>query len=192
VEPQLNAPPPGHLFRLAAIFYLVLAIAGALWIGLRVGVIPWRYFVALPEAWLDVLLGGAAAGLLLGVWGLGLRLLPHARELEELLGRLLGGLTRGEALALALLSGFAEELFFRGAVQSAFGWLVATVLFALLHGGPGRSFRLWTVFAALAGALFGGLVAWRGNLCAAIVAHILVNAVNLLRIAQRGATPQAG
>jgi membrane protease YdiL (CAAX protease family) len=57
------------------------------------------------------------------------------------------------------------------------------VLFALLHTGPGRHFRLWTVFAVLAGALFGGLMLWRGNLLAPVVGHVLVNGVNLRRLA---------
>jgi len=55
-------------------------------------------------------------------------------------------------VALAVLSGFAEELFFRGAVQGAFGWLPATLAFAVLHSGPGKAFRLWILFAAIAGS----------------------------------------
>lgn len=84
---------------------------------------------------------------------------------------------------MALLSGFAEELLFRGAIQGSLGIWVATILFALLHSGPGGSFRLWPVFALVAGALFGALVLWRGNLLAAIVAHAVVNAINLGRLA---------
>jgi uncharacterized protein len=84
-----------------------------------------------------------------------------------------------------VLSGFAEELFFRGAVQGAIGWLPATLAFALLHTGPGRAFRLWTLFALLAGLLFGALMELRGNLLGPVVAHFLVNAVNLWRLASR-------
>jgi membrane protease YdiL (CAAX protease family) len=58
------------------------------------------------------------------------------------------------------------------------------VLFSLLHTGSGKHFRLWTVFAALAGALFGGLMLWRGNLLAPVLAHVLVNGVNLRRLAR--------
>ena len=105
--------------------------------------------------------------------------------LEELLGELLGGITAPQAIALAALSGFAEELFFRGAVQGAVGWLAASLLFALLHSGPGRELRLWTLFALCAGLLFGALMLWRGNLLAPVLAHFVVNAVNLYRL--RGA-----
>ena len=164
---------------------MALAVGGAVWIGLREGVIPLRLFVDLREWWLDLLLGVGAGLLLLGLWKGAERAFPLARELEDELGRVLGPLGRSEVIALAVLSGFAEELFFRGAVQGAFGWLPATILFALLHTGPGRAFRLWTLFALLAGLLFGGLMELRGNLLGPVVAHFLVNAVNLWRLVSR-------
>ena len=59
------------------------------------------------------------------------------------------------------------------------------MLFGLLHSGPGKAFRLWTLFAVVAGALLGGLMVWRGNLLGPVVGHVLVNAVNLRRLAGR-------
>lgn len=167
-------------------------MAGVVWLGLRHGTIPIGLFVDLDQIAPDLGLGAAAGGLLLGMWALARRLLPLARELEALLGQVLETLSRQEALALAVLSGFAEELFFRGAVQGALGrlgWLWAAALFSLLHSGPGRPFRLWGGFAFLAGLVFGGLVAWRGNLLPAIVGHGLVNAVSLGRLAGRRSEP---
>jgi membrane protease YdiL (CAAX protease family) len=60
----------------------------------------------------------------------------------------------------------------------------ATVVFALLHGGPGRDFRLWTVFAALAGTGLAALVVWREGLLAAVVAHVAFNAAGLSRLSK--------
>jgi len=171
-----------RLYRLAWLFYLGLALAGSLWIGLRRGPIPLRLFVDPSHWWLDAALGAAAGLVLLACWQALRRLLPAARGLEELLGELLGGITAPQAIALAALSGFAEELFFRGAVQGAVGWLTASLLFALLHSGPGRELRLWTLFALCAGLLFGALMLWRGNLLAPALAHFVVNAVNLYRL----------
>jgi len=108
-----------------------------------------------------------------------------ARELEGTIAETLGPLTTTEVVALALLSGFAEEVFFRGAIQSAWGPIIATALFALLHMGPGREFRLWTVFALVAGAAFGGLMVWRQTLLAPVLAHIAVNLVGLARIRRK-------
>jgi membrane protease YdiL (CAAX protease family) len=184
-DPTAAARQAERLYRLAWLFYLGLALAGSLWIGLRRGPIPLRLFVDPSRWWLDAALGAAAGLVLLACWQALRRLLPAARGLEELLGELLGGITAPQAIALAVLSGFAEELFFRGAVQGAVGWLAASLLFALLHSGPGRELRLWTLFALCAGLLFGALMLWRGNLLAPALAHFVVNAVNLHRL--RGA-----
>lgn len=175
---------PGRLYRLAWSLYLFMAVGGAVWIGWRRGVIPLSLFFDVRTWWLDLLLGVAAALLLLGVWIGAERTVPLARELDDQILAALGPLQPGEVVALAVLSGFAEELFFRGAVQGAFGWLPATLAFAVLHSGPGKAFRLWTLFAAVAGLVFAGLTVWRGNLLAPIAGHFLVNAVNLGRLAR--------
>lgn len=114
------------------------------------------------------------------------RLSAQARELEQRLSEILGPLPREEALGLALLSGLAEEVFFRGAVQLSWGYLPATLLFALLHTGRSKPFAVWTVSALVAGAALGGLMLWRGNLLAPIVAHAVVNAVQLQRLTAAG------
>ena len=87
-------------------------------------------------------------------------------------------------IALVLLTPVAEELFFRGAVQTAWGWIPATLLFTLLHAGPGSAYRIWTVFAAIAGLVLAGLMLWRGNLLAPVVTHVVVNGVNLDRLSR--------
>ncbi len=173
---------PSRLYRWGWAFYLLLAIAGGGWLSQQNGGFPWRRLAVPAQAWLDLPLGALAGASLLLAWDLGRRRLRLADELEAQLRTALGGVEASQALALALLSGFAEELFFRGAAQQAWGLLPATILFALLHSGPGAAFRLWTVFAAVAGLLFGALVLWRGNLLAPMVAHGLVNAVNLRRL----------
>lgn len=185
-EPASDGLRPGQLYKLAWIFYLLLALGAIVWLGVREGTISWALFLNWSTALQDVAIGAAVGGGLIGSWAIARRYFASARQLEDELRALLGGVETGEVLALALLSGFAEELFFRGAVQGAFGWVVATVLFTLLHTGPGASFRLWTVFAAVAGLTFAGLVVWRQSLLAAIVAHVLVNAVNLQYLVKSG------
>lgn len=156
-----------------------MAIAGALWVGWREGAILPALFVDAESWWLDALLGVGVGGLLVGLWRVARHKLTSAIELEEQLAELLGPLERHEIVALALLSGFAEELFFRGAAQGAWGWFPATVLFTLLHTGPGSAYRAWTAFAGVAGLVLAGLMLWRGNLLAPVLAHVVVNAVNL-------------
>lgn len=183
--PEANLEPT-QVVRTAWVFYLLMALGGIVWVGLRSEVIPLSLFIDPTTWWIDLGLGLGAGLLLLAVWNLGVRRLTSARELESRLGDVLGRLSTDQAIALALLSGVAEELFFRGAVQGSWGWGWATLLFGLLHSGPGRIFRLWTVFALVAGALFGGLMVWRGNLLAPVVAHFLVNAVNLRHLGRAG------
>ena len=167
------------VYRFAWVFYLVLAITGALWVGWRQGAILPTLFIDPKTWWLDALLGVTVGGLLIILWRLARQELTSAHLLERQLAELLGRLERHEIVALALLSGFAEELFFRGAVQGAWGWIPATVLFTLLHTGPGSTYRAWTAFAGVAGVALAGLMLWRGNLLAPVLAHVVVNAVNL-------------
>ena len=178
-----SGPESGSVFRWAAVFYLILAVAGVVWLGFRHERIDLGLFVALEDWPVDLALGLAAGGLLAGGWEVARRLLPQPRVIEEYFQKILGPLTASEALVLATLSALAEELFFRGAVQDAFGLLIAVSLFTLLHLGPGREFHLWTVFAAVAGLVLGGLMAWREALLAPIVAHAVVNGIGLLRLA---------
>jgi|CXWL01.1.fsa_nt_gi membrane protease YdiL (CAAX protease family) len=158
--------------------------------ALRDGRVRLDRYLLLDQLLLDLALGLLAGTALLGLWALGLRFLRRARELESNLMSILSDLRPGDALALAIISGFAEETFFRGGLQSSFrdpatGLVVAALLFAALHTGPGPAFRLWTAYALAAGALCGLLLLWRGALLAPIVAHVLVNAVNLQRLVRR-------
>lgn len=175
---------PTAFYRSAWGAYLVLAIVGVLWAGHHHGDISLSIFLDPARWWVDLGLGLAAGTALLGLWIVARRLLPQMARVETDIRRLVGPLEPSEALALAIISGFAEELFFRGAMQSSWGWGWALAIFTVLHTGPGRAFRYWTAFAFVAGGLFAWLTLERGTLLAAIVAHILVNGVNLTRLAR--------
>lgn len=194
---------PSRLYRIAWIGYLLLAIAGAVWMGIARGGLALGQLLTPGRWWLELAWGAGTGLALVGLWDLCRRTLPLARELERIVSHVLSGLPAPDALALALISAFAEELFFRGAVQGSLGIVVATILFALLHTGPGRTFWFWTLFAAVAGVAFGLLARELGTLLAPITAHFVVNAVNLTRIARTrpapagsgpdgGASPPAG
>lgn len=178
-----------RLYHLAWFFYLLLAAAAVVWIGMRRGAIGAAVFFD-PSRWFVDVVWGAAAGLaLVGLWWIIARRFSAARRFEDLLSGLLGSLDTTQAIGLALLSGFAEELFFRGAVQDTWGIWVASALFAALHTGRDRGMWVWTAFALVAGLLFGGLVVLSGNLLAPMVAHVLVNAIGLTRFARRPPAP---
>ncbi len=82
-------------------------------------------------------------------------------------------------LVMAVLTGLAEEIFFRGALQRLLEtrpmsvhlavWLAA-VIFALMHGQP-----VGLLPRTLLGAMFGYLTVWSGSLWTAVVCHALNN-----------------
>jgi len=144
-------------------------------------------------AWLrDGLAGLSVAALLIFlsyVWTRGSR---SGERLARVLASALGPLGVVHTTLLACMSGLAEELLFRGALQPEIGLIAASVVFGLAHCVPGRGLFGWSVFAILAGLLLGALYIVTGNLFASIVAHTVVNAVNLPFIIRRYGTGQNG
>ena len=167
-----------------AVFYFLLALGGVVWIGLEQKSIPLELFVRPSSALADLGLGVATGAGLLLMWSLCRRLLPAAEQLDARLRGVLHGITTSEAITLAFLSGFAEEFFFRGAVQGSMGWVWATLVFAAIHMGPDRIVGLWSLYALVAGAIFALLTEWRDTILPATIAHILVNGVQLVRFSQ--------
>jgi membrane protease YdiL (CAAX protease family) len=138
--------------------------------------------------WVEVPAGLLLFGLLQGLEGLFARLFPASfREAERLhreLGRNLKavGLGPPALLLLALLSGVAEEVFFRGFLQSllalslgAWAVLLQALLFALLHPAPRKAFA-YTLYTGGAGLLLGLAYLLTGSLIPGILAHVLHNA----------------
>ncbi|GLV47229.1 CAAX amino protease [Thermus sp. LT1-2-5] len=85
-------------------------------------------------------------------------------------------------LLLAFLSGIAEEIFFRGLLQSLLmAWLgpgglfLQALLFALLHPAPPRAFA-YPLYTFVAGLLLGWAYLHTGSLFPGILAHVLHNA----------------
>jgi membrane protease YdiL (CAAX protease family) len=170
------------LLRLAVIAYGLLAAISLAWNGWAGR--PWAYLDASASARGVDWSGDLAAGLAAAVAVIAVSQLITARTrwgaaLAEELARALGPLTLFECAALAALSGFAEEAFFRGALQPRLGWLGASAVFGLAHAAPRRTLWPWTGFALAAGLLLGALFAATGNLVAPIAAHAAINAVNL-------------
>ena len=175
--------------RLAAVFYGLLVVAAAVWCGLRGIELP----LLGPRPAVGLLLGLATAASTVSLALLAYRLIPTTRKLaEELAPTLVDGTDRAGLVLLALFSGIGEEAFFRGAVQQEFGILIASAAFGLAHVGPDRRFLLWTVWAVLAGVIFGVLFEATGGLLAPVTAHAAHNAVTrLIWNRSRGNGPQA-
>jgi membrane protease YdiL (CAAX protease family) len=108
-----------------------------------------------------------------------------AQQLEEEFRKVLVPLRLWEIAAIGLLSGVAEETFFRGAVQPVFGLIPASLAFGLAHLIPRSPFWNWSLYAAFAGFLLGCLFELTHQLLPVIVAHSLTNFVLLLVLNRR-------
>ena len=138
--------------------------------------------------WVRELLVGAAAGV--GLWaGVLVTLLVIASIWSQLSGNEPGGSvpamvewigTRSVLLrvAVALSAGVVEELFFRGFLQARIGVVASTILFVLAHFSYGQPLLILGVL--LLSLAFAALVVWRRSVLAAIAAHTVFDAIQLL------------
>lgn len=189
-----DPPPPEPIpdverfVRLGLFFYagLLVLVALAWLLSGRSPLYASPGAAAAGIAWVDDL----GIGLLSGALAIALSALFTSatrvgRRLADGLAALLGPLRWRDCLILALASGVGEEALFRGVLQPLLGWVGASLLFGLVHFAPRRDLLPWTGFAILAGFGLGGLFEATGNLVAPIVAHALINAVNLRLLASR-------
>lgn len=187
-------PPPRALFRWAAIFYLALGVLGISWLALQ-GIGPELLWGESLSAWSlarELAIGLVFAAAVLLIWRAIIHWGSLGRELERELSSLVAGLQPQQAWGLAVFSGVAEELFFRGALQHSWGVGLSSLAFGVLHTGPTRALRLWTLIATLIGLAFGGTVLWRGSLVAVVVAHILINGIQLARLTSSPVDSETG
>jgi membrane protease YdiL (CAAX protease family) len=109
---------------------------------------------------------------------------PRIREWVEQLG---GSVDASGGMALAVgaaaVAAVSEELFFRGLLLPWIGLLASSLLFGAVHlvGGGGARW-IWALAAALLGLALGAITELTGSLAGPLVAHALVNVVNVPRV----------
>jgi len=187
----VSAPAPGGaavpVIKLALCFYgalFAVTLAWATWSGRSVF---YASQIAAEEGvapLLDTALGLAVAAATIAL-SRRVERTPWGDAMGRALAKLLGDRSLRECVVLAVASGVAEEAFFRGVLQPALGWLLASLIFGLVHFAPKRELLPWTGFALAAGLALGALFEFTGNLVAPIVAHVGINAVNLRRLVVR-------
>ena len=82
-------------------------------------------------------------------------------------------------VVVALLSGLSEELLFRSFLVPWVGVVPQAIVFGLLHQVSGPSRWVWMVWAAGVGLVFGLMYEVFGTLSGPVVAHALINGLNL-------------
>jgi membrane protease YdiL (CAAX protease family) len=170
--------------RIAVAYALLASIAIALSMSLRDGP-PWVY----PKPLLNLAPGVAltlstslgvafASAIIIGTRLVVVRF-EWARRLHAELRPIAVELTLGEVLIVAGLSSLGEELLFRGLLTPTTGVVISAVIFGLAHQVRGKSRWVWATWATLVGLVFGLIFAATGSLVGPLVAHALINAVNL-------------
>jgi len=130
----------------------------------------------------SVLLGTLLAWLTVASTQLLVRRVGWARALRAEFRAALEGATDRDVVLLALASGTAEELLFRGAVQPMLGLTLTSLLFGAVHFVPSRALLPWTAWAGVMGLLLGLIYETTGSILGCVLAHVAINAINLRRI----------
>ncbi|RYZ06918.1 MAG: CPBP family intramembrane metalloprotease [Myxococcales bacterium] len=154
---------------------------------------PWLPLSGVEAHAFSSLLGAAFAGAVV----VGTRALVESTSWAKALHRDLRPMTEGLDAAgiavIAALSSLAEELVFRGLLMPWLGtwgvWLQA-VLFGLAHAqlsGPSR--WVWVAWASVVGLVLGAMFGLTGSLLGPLLAHALVNGLNLLYLQSHDTAP---
>lgn len=134
-----------------------------------------------------VFIEGALTGIGLAISGYGfykislkVKSLSHVVELfETVLSPVFKKLKIVDMVLLSFISGFCEEILFRGLLLPKLGIIVSSVCFGIVHM-PGSKFWIYTIWAIGSGALFGWLFLLSGSLWLPIIAHTTNNLIGMV------------
>lgn len=180
----------------ASLAYALIAL-GAVALGHAFERSPlWTY----PNAWLplsgleahafSLLLGAAFAATVV----VGTRVLVESTAWAKALHRDLRPMTvaldPAGIVTIAGLSAVAEELVFRGLFMPWLGLLLQAVLFGIVHAqlsGPSR--WVWVAWASVVGLALGVIFGLSGSLLGPMLAHALINGINLAYLKSHDTAP---
>jgi uncharacterized protein len=151
---------------------------------------PWLPLTGGESHAFSLVLGGAFAALVV----VGTRVLVEnvtwARNLHRDLRPMTLRLDGAGIVAIATLSAFAEELVFRGLLMPWLGLLPQALLFGVVHAqlsGPSR--WVWVAWASVVGLALGGIFGVSGSLLGPMLAHGLINGLNLVYLRSHDTSP---
>jgi len=138
---------------------------------------------ALQNARPEHFLLGGVIGIALSVFGLFMTRVESFKSFHQLVYEIMGPLFAHSKIVdialIAMASGFCEEVFYRGVLQTQFGIWTASLIFGFCHYA-GKQFYLYVIWATLAGYLFGVLFEMSHSLWLAIMAHAVSNFVSIV------------
>ena len=181
-----GARPEGRPSRLAgwlALAYGLVAALGAI-LAVAFGKRPLSRAPWLPTAGVEavvasLVLGGAFAALVIIATRRLVARAGWARALHVALRPFVRSSDDAGIALMALASGVAEELFFRGFLSVVLGVWLSSVLFGALHQVRGAGRWGWAASAFAVGLGMAVIYALTGQLAGCIAAHAAINFVNL-------------
>jgi membrane protease YdiL (CAAX protease family) len=173
-----------HAWHIAGGYGLLASLATALAIALREGVPwkhdkPWMTFEPLESLGISIGLGIVLALIVIVGTRISVARFSWAQRLHIELRPIACGLTLSQIVLIAGFSSVGEELLFRGLLQPWIGLLPTSVLFGIFHQIPGQSRWVWVCWATFVGMAFGAIFEFTGSLVGPLIAHAVINAVNL-------------
>ncbi|MCK5943746.1 MAG: hypothetical protein KAI24_17310 [Planctomycetes bacterium] len=180
-DPEEEEPEPGMVLAAGVVIYGAMGGAAVLWLWLR------DRLDAVGERSIGEHgpIAASALGLGVGVAGAfvvarATRRFPGFEEMTSTAQRLFARAGEGVAIAFALLSAVAEELFFRLAVQDAFGLVGSVAAYVLLNSSVGG--LRWIAFTFAHALVLGVIVQSGFGLLGSTTAHAILNHLSLRRI----------
>jgi membrane protease YdiL (CAAX protease family) len=151
---------------------------------------PWLHLSALDGHSYSLAVGLAFSALIVVTTRALVPRISWARALHRQLRPIATGISFTGIGVLAVLSAVGEELFFRGLLQLWVGLVPQALLFGFLHQVPGQSRWVWVSWATLVGLALGAMFALTGSLVGPLVAHAIINGLNLSYLKQHDPDPQ--
>jgi uncharacterized protein len=176
-------------YALLGIFALVLV---SLWRGGSgwVHPDPWLQFETGTRHVYSALFGIAFGGLAVVSTRAAVTRFKWARGLHAALRPFARELSLPMILCIAALSAFGEELLFRGLLEPAVGVIPQAIVFGVAHQIPGPSRWVWVTWATVMGLALGAMFQLTGSLVGPLIAHAMVNAINLLYLKSHDPAPR--
>ena len=140
---------------------------------------PWLALDPAVRWGTSIVAGLVLALVLVSSTRLAVRRWKWAQKLHADLRPVARNLGASTVVAVAVLSGLGEELFFRGFLSVTIGIWLSSIAFGLLHQVRGTGRFGWAGSAFAMGLFLSVLYALTGQLVGCIVAHACVNLVNL-------------
>lgn len=196
--PRWSKPPAdAGALRAVLVYGGMAAVAVAITLALRDGPAwehpaPWLVLRRPSAVGLSAALGLALAAAAIGATRVITARFEWGRRLHRDLRPMASRLSLGHILLLAGLSSLGEELLFRGLFTPAIGVLLSAVLFGLAHQIAGPSRWVWVGWASVVGAGLGAVFAATGSLVGPLLAHAVINAVNLAYLRDHEPPPHPG